>query len=76
MGAPFNYNESFYHRMPDRTTGETGSEEELRTIAFRLREIQRLLGLRIAQENRRLEDEGMEPVTESEFFRNSRPDEE
>lgn len=46
------------------------AEEELRTIAFRLREIQRLVGMRVAQENRRLEQQGLEPVDESEFFRN------
>lgn len=43
--------------------------DELRTIAFRLREIQRLLGARVAQENRWLEAEGLEPVTDHDFFR-------
>lgn len=39
-------------------------EDELRTIGFRLREIQRLLSMQVAQENRRLEDDGLDPVTE------------
>lgn len=38
--------------------------EELRTIGFRMREIQRLLSMRVEQENRRLEEAGIEPVTE------------
>lgn len=38
--------------------------EELRTVGFRLREIQRLLSMRVEQENRRLEAEGIDPVTE------------
>lgn len=33
-------------------------------MGFRLREIQRLLSMRVEQENRRLESEGLEPVTE------------
>lgn len=48
----------------------SGTKEELRTVAFRLREIQRLLGIRVAQENRRLEQEGLDPVNESDYFRN------
>lgn len=43
--------------------------EELRTIGFRLREIQRLLGMRVVQENKRLENEGLDPVEESKFFK-------
>lgn len=46
--------------------GEHGTE--LRTIAFRMREIHRLLAVRAEQENRRLEAEGLEPVTESRFL--------
>lgn len=46
--------------------GEQGTE--LRTIAFRMREIHRLLAIRAEQENRRLEAEGLEPVTESRFL--------
>ena len=41
---------------------ESGQREELRTIAFRLREIQRLLADRVEQENRRLEAEGFDTV--------------
>lgn len=43
---------------------EATVEDELRTIGFRLREIQRLLSMRVAQENRRLEADGLDPVTE------------
>lgn len=43
----------------------TEKQEELRTIAFRLREIQRLLSARVEQEDRRLEAEGLEPVGDS-----------
>jgi hypothetical protein len=46
----------------------SNEREELRTIAFRLREIQRLLGARVEQENRRLEAEGVDPVTDHGFF--------
>lgn len=46
----------------------SNERDELRTIAFRLREIQRLLGARVEQENRRLEAEGVEPVTDHGFF--------
>ena len=41
---------------------------ELRTIAFRMRELQRLLGMRVEQENRRLEAEGLQPVTRPRFL--------
>ena len=47
---------------------ESDTRDELRTVAFRLREIQRLLGARVRQENRRLEAEGLEPVTDHGFF--------
>lgn len=62
----------------DAQSGEEKLEEggELRTIAFRLREIQRLLGARIAQENRRMAAEGLDPVTEGEFYRPEDADEE
>jgi hypothetical protein len=46
-------------------------EQELRTLSFRMREIQRLLNMRVEQENRRLEAEGLEPVPERSF----KPDE-
>lgn len=45
------------------------SNAELRTIGFRLREIQRLLSMRVLQENVRLEAEGLAPVTEATFFK-------
>lgn len=61
--------------MSDRS-GQAGGErphasnerDELRTIGFRLREIQRLLGARVEQENRRLEADGIDPVTDHGFF--------
>lgn len=46
---------------------ETNQQDELRTIGFRMREIQRLLSIRVEQENRRLEADGIEPVTETQF---------
>lgn len=48
---------------------KSSSRDELRTIAFRLREIQRLLAVRAAQENRRLEAEGLDPVTDEGAFK-------
>ncbi|WP_227357136.1 hypothetical protein [Haladaptatus salinisoli] len=45
------------------------TRDELRTIGFRLREIQRLLGMRVKQENRRLETEGIDPVSSTGFFK-------
>ncbi|MFB6254433.1 MAG: hypothetical protein ABEI06_07480 [Halobacteriaceae archaeon] len=45
----------------------TTQRDELRTISFRMREIQRLLSIRVEQENRKLEAEGIEPVTEDKF---------
>ncbi|MFB9808566.1 hypothetical protein ACFFQF_27010 [Haladaptatus pallidirubidus] len=45
------------------------TRDELRTIGFRLREIQRLLGMRVKQENRRLETEGIDPVSSTSFFK-------
>ncbi|MFC6732440.1 MULTISPECIES: hypothetical protein [unclassified Haladaptatus] len=47
----------------------TETDVELRTIGFRLREIQRLLSMRVVQENRRLEADGLTPVTEADFFK-------
>jgi hypothetical protein len=56
---------------PDRTqrlpSSETTERDELRTISFRMREIQRLLSVRVEQENRRLEAEGIEPVSSTKF---------
>ncbi|MFC7045996.1 hypothetical protein ACFQH6_11740 [Halobacteriaceae archaeon GCM10025711] len=59
--------------QPD--SGETGgamtsdARDELRTIGFRMREIQRLLSMRVQQENRRLEADGLDPVAEATFFK-------
>lgn len=57
---------------PPTTSGgtpeATDEQSELRTISFRMREIQRLLAVRVEQENRRLEAEGLEPVTETRFL--------
>ena len=61
--------------MREEPGPDTATRDELRTIAFRLREIQRMLGVRVEQENRRLEADGIEPVTEAEFFRAKPPDE-
>lgn len=50
---------------PEQRQGQAATEaEEIRTVGFRLREIQRLLSMRVEQENRRLEAEGIEPVHE------------
>jgi hypothetical protein len=48
-------------------SSETSERDELRTMAFRMREIQRLLSVRVEQENRRLEAEGIEPVPTARF---------
>lgn len=50
-------------------TKEPDTQDELRTIAFRLREIQRLMSMRVQQENRRLEAEGIDPITDATFFK-------
>lgn len=55
-----------------QTESRSGKEradqtDEIRTVGFRLREIQRLVAVRVEQENRRLEQEGLEPVTEPRF---------
>lgn len=47
---------------PESTHRESSERDELRTIGFRMREIQRLLSVRVEQENRRLEADGLEPV--------------
>jgi hypothetical protein len=46
---------------------ESSEREELRTIAFRMRELQRLFSIRVEQENRRLEAEGIDPVPTAGF---------
>lgn len=51
----------------EESPGQTNQQDELRTIGFRIREIQRLLSIRVEQENRRLEANGIEPVTETHF---------
>lgn len=58
------------HPQPPNESSEAAGEgaDELRTIAFRLRELQRLLGMRIEQENRRMEAEGLDPVTRPRFL--------
>lgn len=55
--------------QPESSSGKQQADEtdELRTIGFRLREIQRLMAIRIEQENERLEAEGLDPVTEPQF---------
>lgn len=61
--------------MVDRPTDREASPEvaeELRTIGFRLRELQRLLSIRVEQENRRLAADGIDQVSESRFFREAR----
>lgn len=63
-------------RTGDRTSAdETTTAQQLRTISFRLRELQRLQAMRVEQENRRLEAEGIDPVTDADFQRTP-PDEE
>jgi len=51
----------------DQPENERTVARELRTISFRMRELQRLLNMRVEQENRRLEAEGLEPVPERSF---------
>ncbi len=52
----------------------TSERDELRTMAFRMREIQRLLSVRVEQENRRLEAEGIEPVPTARFQEQPKPE--
>lgn len=54
------------HRDSDPSS-ETSERDELRTMSFRMREIQRLLSVRVEQENRRLEADGIEPVSTASF---------
>lgn len=55
-------------RDPDSSaSSDTSERDELRTIAFRMREIQRLLSVRVEQENRKLDAEGIQPVTDLRF---------
>lgn len=55
----------------ERPAAASTERDELRTMAFRMREIQRLLSMRVEQENRRLEAEGIEPVDDREFRESS-----
>ena len=57
------------HEERERMEAKSETRDELRTIAFRLREIQRLVGMRVKQENRRLETEGIDPVSSTGFFK-------
>lgn len=56
----------------DSAPGQSTEREELRTMAFRMREIQRLLSMRVEQENRKLEAEGIDPVEGHGFTEPSR----
>lgn len=49
----------------------TVDKDELRTMSFRMREIQRLLSMRVEQENRRLEAEGLDPVRRPRFLKDA-----
>jgi hypothetical protein len=61
------------HPVDDRRAADATTErEELRTISFRMREIQRLLSMRVEQENRRLEAEGIDPVEGHGFSETAR----
>ncbi len=55
---------------PEREGMRGDQTDELRAVGFRLREIQRLLAVRVEQENRRLEADGLEPVEQSRFIEN------
>lgn len=48
--------------------------DQLRTLGFRMREIQRMLAMRVEQENRRLEAEGLDPVSKPAFHDRSEED--
>lgn len=51
----------------EEPSGQPHQHENLRTIGFRMREIQRLLSIRVEQENRRLEADGIDRVTDTGF---------
>lgn len=55
------------HSGAESRAEQTTEREELRTLSFRMREIQRLLSVRVEQENRRLEANGLEPVSDGRF---------
>lgn len=50
---------------------QTTQRDHLRALSFRMREIQRLLAIRVEQENRRLDAEGLEPVRDTAFRQTS-----
>lgn len=52
---------------PGNEASHAADDDHLRTISFRMREIQRLLAMRVEQENRRLAAEDLEPVTDTRF---------
>lgn len=62
------------NRSPDGPDSPTSERDELRTIAFRMREIQRLLGVRVEQENRRLEAEGLDAVPTARIREQATPE--
>lgn len=55
------------HPDADELSAQTEQRDQLRALTFRMREIQRLLAMRVEQENRRLEADGLEAVTETRF---------
>ncbi|MFB6179525.1 MAG: hypothetical protein ABEI77_07375 [Halorientalis sp.] len=59
------------HKQSDGadSSDQTAQRDHLRTLSFRMREIQRLLAIRVEQENRRLEAEDLEPVSDTTFRR-------
>lgn len=67
MGEPSSHSDEESSVQPEQ-------DVNLRTIGFRMREIQRLLSIRVEQENRRLEAEGIDRVTDT-GFRDDSPDE-
>lgn len=58
-------------RAENSETERPDTRDELRTIGFRLRELQRLLSMRVQQENRRLDAEGIDPIRDATFFKQS-----
>lgn len=62
-------------RSDSGPSSQTTERDELRTIAFRMREIQRLLSVRVEQENRKLEAEGIDSVPTARFREQLGPEE-
>lgn len=65
MGDPYSKPDA------DDASDQRAQRDHLRTLAFRMREIQRLLAIRVEQENRRLQAEDIEPVNDTPFRRRS-----